>query len=159
MRRWPRMGRRGMSGCGSSLVDGFEPRIRALLAEFPSMPSTVIAERIGWTNSSSVLRARVARLRALYAPTDPADRTVYAAGEIVQCDLGFPGKVIPVDLPGGAAGRDGWWPGQPGARNWSSLWMASTATGPTSRSSRARTGLDEVRVARDARCRKRVRRM
>ena len=30
-----------------SAVDGFEPRIRSLLAEFPDMPATVIAERIG----------------------------------------------------------------------------------------------------------------
>lgn len=81
-----------------SMVDAYEPRIRALLAEFPSMPATVIGERIGWTNSSSVLRARVAVLRPLYAPTDPADRTVYVAGEIVQCDLWFPGKVIPVHV-------------------------------------------------------------
>jgi len=99
-------------GAVGSLVDGFEPRIRALLAEFPSMPSTVIAERIGWTNSSSVLRARVARLRALYAPTDPADRTVYAAGEIVQCDLWFPGKVIPVDVTP-ASRSAGWVGGRP----------------------------------------------
>ena len=94
-----------------SVVDDYEPRIRALLAEFPSMPATVIAERIGWTNSSSVLRAKVAQLRPLYAPADPADRTVYVAGEIVQCDLWFPGKVIPVAAheasrtPGWVAGR------------------------------------------------------
>ena len=43
-----------------------------------------------------MLRARVAVLRPLYAPADPADRTTYKAGEIVQCDLWFPGKVVPV---------------------------------------------------------------
>lgn len=85
-----------------SMLDVYEPRIRALLAEFPSMPATVIAERIGWTKSSSVLRARVAQLRPLYAPSDPADRTSYVAGEIVQCDLWFPGKVIPVDVHAGS---------------------------------------------------------
>ena len=79
-----------------SLVDEFEPRIRGLLAEFPDMAATVIAERIGWEHSSSVLRARVAELRPLYRSADPADRTTYVAGEIVQCDLWFPGKVIPV---------------------------------------------------------------
>ena len=79
-----------------SLVDAFEERIRVLLGEFPEMPATVIAERIGWVRSSSVLRARVAELRPLYSPADPADRTVYEAGEIVQCDLWFPGKVVPV---------------------------------------------------------------
>ena len=31
------------------------------------MPATVIAERVGWLHSSSVLRARVAELRPLYA--------------------------------------------------------------------------------------------
>jgi transposase len=79
-----------------SLVDAFEERIRVLLGEFPEMPATVIAERVGWVHSSSVLRARVAELRPLYRPGDPADRTVYEAGEIVQCDLWFPGKVVPV---------------------------------------------------------------
>jgi transposase len=79
-----------------SRCDAFEPAIRLLLAEFPEMPATVIAERIGWLHSPSVLRARVAELRPLYRPADPADRTVYAAGEIVQCDLWFPGRVVPV---------------------------------------------------------------
>jgi hypothetical protein len=31
-----------------SIMDAVEPRIRALLAEFPAMPSTVVMERIGW---------------------------------------------------------------------------------------------------------------
>ena len=79
-----------------SRVDGFEPAIRRLLTQFPEMPATVIAERIGWEHSSSVLRARVAQLRPLFSPPDPADRTTYTAGEIVQCDLWFPGKVVPV---------------------------------------------------------------
>jgi transposase len=79
-----------------SKVDGFEPAIRALLAEFPDMPATVIAERIGWAYSSSVLRARIALLRPMFRPADPADRTTYVAGQIVQCDLWFPGKVVPV---------------------------------------------------------------
>jgi transposase len=79
-----------------SALDGFEPAIRLLLTEFPGMPATVIAERIGWAGSSSVLRARVAQLRPLFRPADPADRTTYVAGQIVQCDLWFPGKVIPV---------------------------------------------------------------
>ncbi len=97
-----------------SLVDGYEPRIRELLGQFPTMPASVIAQRVGWSNSSSVLRARVAELRPLYAPSDPADRTVYVAGEIVQCDLWFPGKVIPVD-GGGASSRPGWVGGRPAA--------------------------------------------
>ena len=31
-----------------SAVDEFEPAIRELLKEFPTMPATVIAERVGW---------------------------------------------------------------------------------------------------------------
>jgi len=79
-----------------SRVDEFEPAIRRLLTEFPDMAATVIAERIGWVHSSSVLRARVAVLRPLFRAADPADRTTYVAGQIVQCDLWFPGKVVPV---------------------------------------------------------------
>src|SRR6218665_3925409 len=39
---------------GGSLVDAFEPQIRVLLAEFPRMPATVIAERVGWQHSASI---------------------------------------------------------------------------------------------------------
>jgi transposase len=81
-----------------SAVDAFEPAIRALLDEFPDMPASVIGERIGWTRAPSVLRARVAQLRLLYAPPDPASRTSYDPGELAQCDLWFP----PVDVPLGA---------------------------------------------------------
>jgi hypothetical protein len=58
---------------------------------------TVIAERVGWSRSVSVFRARLAQLRPLFAPTDTALRTTYAPGELVHCDLWFP----PVDVPVG----------------------------------------------------------
>ena len=35
-----------------SVVDAVEPRIRELLRVYPTMPTTVIAERIGWTRST-----------------------------------------------------------------------------------------------------------
>jgi transposase len=73
-----------------SIVDEVEPRIRELLQTYPRMPATVIAERIGWTRSIRVLSARVAELRPVYLPPDPASRTAYAAGEIVQCDFYSP---------------------------------------------------------------------
>src|SRR5215475_9901931 len=73
-----------------SVVDAVEPRIRELLAAYPTMPATVIAERIGWTRSIRVLSGRVAQLRPAYLPPDPAGRTSYEPGEIVQCDLWFP---------------------------------------------------------------------
>ncbi len=84
-------------------MDAFEPAIRELLAEFPSMPASVIAERVGWSRSASVLRDRVAQLRPLFAPPDPASRTGYDPGELVQCDLWFPPADI--DLGHGQVGR------------------------------------------------------
>jgi transposase len=79
-----------------SVVDEVEPRIRELLQAFPAMPATVIAERIGWDRSVRVLRDRVAELRPVYLPPDPASRTAYVAGEIAQCDLWFPPITLPV---------------------------------------------------------------
>jgi transposase len=79
-----------------SIVDEVEPQIRELLAAWPTMPATVIAERIGWSRSIRVLSGRVAELRAVYLPPDPASRTLYVAGEIAQCDFWFPDIEIPV---------------------------------------------------------------
>ena len=78
-----------------SCVDAFEPAIRELLRVYPRMPATVIAERVGWERSITVLKDRVRELRPVYLPPDPASRTTYVAGERVQCDLWFP----PVDIP------------------------------------------------------------
>jgi transposase len=79
-----------------SAVDEFEPRIRELLKAYPAMPATVIAERVGWSRSIRTLSGRVAELRPAYLPPDPASRTVYAAGEIGQCDFWFPPAGVPV---------------------------------------------------------------
>lgn len=79
-----------------SVVDEVEPRIRELLQAWPTMPATVIAERIGWDRSIRVLSDRVAELRPIYLPPDPAGRTTYLAGEIAQCDFWFPPITLPV---------------------------------------------------------------
>ena len=79
-----------------SVADGFEPRIRELLAVYPSMRASVIGERIGWPYSDRLLRAAVAGLRPAYLPPDPASRTAYAAGELAQCDFWFPDAEVPV---------------------------------------------------------------
>jgi transposase len=79
-----------------SIVDAVEPRIRELLQAYPTMPATVIAERIGWDRGMTVFKKRVAELRPVYLPPDPASRTSYAVGEIAQCDLWFPPVRIPV---------------------------------------------------------------
>ena len=79
-----------------SAFDAVEPTVRALLAGFPSMPATVLAERVGWTGSGSWFRKQVASLRPEYAPKDPADRLSYRPGDQAQCDLWFPPARIPV---------------------------------------------------------------
>jgi transposase len=78
-----------------SIVDEIDPQIRALLAAWPTMPATVIAERLGWDRSLTVLKDRVRVLRPLFLPPDPVQRTEYLPGELAQCDLWFP----PADVP------------------------------------------------------------
>jgi transposase len=85
-----------------SAVDAVEPQIRALLKEWPTMPATVIAERVGWTRGLTILKDRVRELRPVFAPPDPASRTTYVPGELAQCDLWFPA----VDVPLGAGQVD-----------------------------------------------------
>ena len=80
-----------------SAVDAFEPRIRELLQAYPTMPATVIAERVGWDHGITVLKDRVRELRPAYLPPDPASRTAYDPGELAQCDFWFP----PVSVPAG----------------------------------------------------------
>ena len=82
---------------GGSLVDAVEFRIRELLSVTPTMPATVVAERIGWEHSIRILRTRVSELRPVYLPPDPASRTTYEAGELAQFDFWFP----PIELPVG----------------------------------------------------------
>jgi transposase len=79
-----------------SIVDAVEPQVRELLAEWPTVPATVIAERIGWSRSLTVLKDRVRELRPQYQPPDPASRTEYRPGELAQCDLWFPPAQVPL---------------------------------------------------------------
>ena len=72
-----------------------EPAVRALLAQYPRMPATVIAQRVGWTGGHSWFGQNVSRIRPEYAPADPCDRLVHLPGEQVQCDLWFPGQLVP----------------------------------------------------------------
>ncbi|MFE5597570.1 DDE-type integrase/transposase/recombinase, partial [Streptomyces sp. NPDC056549] len=69
--------------------------IRELLRQTPTMPATVIAERIGWERGLTILKERVRELRPVYLPVDPVSRPVYSPGELAQCDLWFP----PADIP------------------------------------------------------------
>ena len=95
-----------------SIVDAVEPRIRELLQAYPTMPATVIAERIGWTRS--IRRCSAAGWpscgRCICRRTRPAARAMWP-GEIAQCDLWFPpiesaGRVRAGPPAGAAAGVD-----------------------------------------------------
>lgn len=79
-----------------SLVDAVEPKIRELLEVWPDMSATVVAERFGWDRGLTVLHERVRELRSDYLPADPASRTFYEPGELVQWDLWFPPAEIPL---------------------------------------------------------------
>ncbi|MBN9104131.1 MAG: hypothetical protein J0I14_03930 [Propionibacteriaceae bacterium] len=74
----------------------FEPRVRALLEEYPDLPATVLAERVGWTGSMTWFRENVTRLRPEHRRVDPANRLTWEAGDAAQCDLWFPPKKIPL---------------------------------------------------------------
>jgi hypothetical protein len=75
----------------------FEARVRELLAEFPEMPATVLAERVGWAGSRSWFGENVARLRPQFRRPDPADRLSWSPGDAAQCDLWFPPARIPLE--------------------------------------------------------------
>ena len=79
-----------------SIVDGVESEIRRLLKDVPDMPDMVIAERIGWERGMTVLRDRIAQLRPLFVPPDPAQGTWYRPGELARWDLWPPDVLIPV---------------------------------------------------------------
>ncbi|BBZ70404.1 IS21 family transposase [Mycobacterium paraseoulense] len=72
-----------------------EPAVRMMLSRYPTMPATVIAQRVGWMGGHSWFGENVARIRPEYAPADPCDRLVHLPGEQVQCDLWLPGRVMP----------------------------------------------------------------
>lgn len=61
-----------------SIVDAVEPQIRALLAEFPDMPTTVIMERVAWTRGRTVFADRMQQLRSLFRHPDPVNAAVLA---------------------------------------------------------------------------------
>jgi transposase len=79
-----------------SAVDPYEDQIRVLLKDCPTMPATVIAERIGWDRGITILKERVAELRPLFLVPDPFQRTDYRPGEFAQWDIWLPDADIPV---------------------------------------------------------------
>jgi hypothetical protein len=80
-----------------SAVDAVRVRIRKLLRETPTMPATVIVERIGWQRGRTILKERVVcELGPACLPVVPVSRTTYRPGEPAQCDLWFSEADIPL---------------------------------------------------------------
>jgi len=76
--------------------DPFRAQVMGVLRDYPQMPVTVLAQRIGWMTSITNLRRHVRLLRPFLAPVDPADRLEYDPGDQCQCDLWFPTVKIPL---------------------------------------------------------------
>ncbi|HJX80353.1 hypothetical protein [Glutamicibacter sp.] len=81
-----------------SIVGSYEPEIRKLLCEYPRMPATVVAEPIGWQNSISTLKNRIAQIRPEYTSVHPVDRLVHDPVKAAQKDLWFPEPRTPSDM-------------------------------------------------------------
>lgn len=56
---------------GVSNFDAFAPRVRELLVKTPTMPAATLAERVGWSGSASLFRAKVAVIRPRIRPAGP----------------------------------------------------------------------------------------
>jgi O-antigen/teichoic acid export membrane protein len=90
--RYPQRGMR-------PVIYAFEPQIRELLAAWPMMPTTLIAESIGWNQPIRVLLDHVSELRSEYShPYDHPGPTGYSAGRTAQCGLWFPPSEVPVGV-------------------------------------------------------------
>jgi O-antigen/teichoic acid export membrane protein len=81
------------------VIHTFEPQIQELLTIWPMMPTTLIAEQIGWDHSIQILHDRVTEMRSAYShPNQNVSWSSYPAGEVAQCSLWFPPIEIPVGL-------------------------------------------------------------
>jgi transposase len=93
-----------------SVVDEVEPRIRELLRAWPSMPATVIAERIGWSHSIRLLQPGVGASPGLSTSGPGVEDCVCGRGGgavrlLVPSGHGA-GRVRTVPALGPAAGAD-----------------------------------------------------
>lgn len=85
-----------------SLVDSYEEQIKDLLRGCPTMPGTVIAERVGWQHGYSILRMRVGELRP---PAVAERRPELPRSQLMNAELD---GEVPVN---GTIGV--WWPRTP----------------------------------------------
>lgn len=75
----------------------YELQIRELLATWPMIPTTLIAQRIGWDQSFQLLLDQVTEMRLGYLrPDQRGSQVSHLAGELAQCGLWFPSIQVPV---------------------------------------------------------------
>jgi O-antigen/teichoic acid export membrane protein len=81
----------------SRSVTSSDPQVRELLATWPMMPTSLIAEQIGWDQPGRVLLDRVTELRMEYLEQAPhVSVPGHPPGEIAQCGFWFPPLEVPV---------------------------------------------------------------
>jgi transposase len=82
-----------------SLLDPHRAEIRSLLAADPTVPATVIRQRLvraGYAGGITILKDHLARVRPEFTAARAFQRTSYLPGEIVQLDWWHTGIEIPV---------------------------------------------------------------
>jgi hypothetical protein len=63
-------------------------------ASTPTMPASMLAERVSWVGSASVSQFKVAEVRPECVPPNPAVGLVHVAGHQMRCDLWFPHEPV-----------------------------------------------------------------
>ena len=82
-----------------SQLDPFSERIAAMLAADPTVPATVIRERLqaqGYRGGVTILKDHLARVRPTFLAARAFQRTSYQPGEIGQVDWWHTGLRVPV---------------------------------------------------------------
>jgi len=82
-----------------SQLDRFADQIAAMLAEDPTVPSTVITERLrrsGYAGSVTVVKDHVRGVRPSFTAARSFQRTSYLPGELAQTDWWHTGVQVPV---------------------------------------------------------------
>jgi len=82
-----------------SQLDRFADQVAAMLAEDPTVPSTVITERLrrsGYAGSVTVVRDHVRGVRPSFTAARSFQRTSYFPGELAQTDWWHTGVQVPV---------------------------------------------------------------
>lgn len=82
-----------------SKLDPFTDEINRLLKEDPRLPVVRLRELLqplGYAGGETILKEHVREIRPMFDPPRTFQRTVYVPGELAQCDLWEPSRLIPV---------------------------------------------------------------